>query len=561
VRRPVIWSVAGTDSGGGAGLSADTRAADAFGVHLCPVVAAITAQNSVAVQRVQPVGAELIEAQFDALSDDVAPSVVKTGLLASVEAIRAVVRAVDRLRERTPVALVVDPVLCASTGAEFADAEIIAAYRDELLPRATVITPNRSEVTLLAACHSGESRNPAAALCHSRAGGNPASLPEIAEQLRNSGASAVCITGGDATDALANDWIATPHASGWLSASRIETTHTHGSGCTFATATAAALALGFVEADALVLAKMATAAAIRAAYPAGSGSGPVRALAGFARNAGSLPHLSWDAALPATWPAPRARDAPGLYAIVDSAARVDAVLAAGIRTVQLRIKRADDASLRAEISRAMRACRDRGARLFINDHWRAALELGAAGLHLGQEDFLALSREQRHRLATSGIALGISSHSLWELCRAATLVPDYIACGPVWPTETKRMRWRPQGLDNLAWWCATAGAPVVAIGGILSAAEVTAAARCGAGGVCVVRALGAEPAASVPPLQAALEAARAMPVLPVPAMPHPSLDAHARNGPMSSREAEPEHGEGDRESRAGGDSSSLRFPE
>jgi len=542
VKRPVIWSVAGTDSGGGAGLSADVRAADAFGVHLCPVVAAITAQNSRAVLRVQPVGAEMIEAQLDALSDDLAPRVVKTGLLASVEAIRAVARTIDRLRSRATVALVVDPVLRASTGAVFADEEIIAAYRYELLPRATVITPNRSEACELAACHS-RSRS------ESRAGssGNPATFDEIGKQLLARGTRAVCITGGDATDALANDWIATPHASGWLSAPRIAQTNTHGSGCTFATATAAALALGFVEADALVLAKMATAAAIRAAYSAGGGSGPVRALAGFARDAASLPHLSWDTASPTTWPAPRAREALGLYAIIDSAARVDAVLAAGLRTVQLRIKRADDASLRAEISRAMRACRDRGARLFINDHWQAALELGAPGLHLGQEDFLALSQEQRHRLASSGIALGISSHSLWELCRAAALAPDYIACGPVWPTETKRMPWRPQGLDNLAWWCAMADAPVVAIGGILSAAEVTAAARCGAGGVCVVRALGAEPAASVPPLQAALEAAHALPPLPVPALPRPSLEARARNESMSSR--------------AGGDSSSLRFPE
>jgi hydroxymethylpyrimidine kinase / phosphomethylpyrimidine kinase / thiamine-phosphate diphosphorylase len=89
--------------------------------------------------------------------------------------------------------------------------------------------------------------------------------------------------------------------------------------------------------------------------------------------------------------------------------------------------------------------------------------------------------------------LGISSHSLWELARARSLAPAYIACGPVWPTLTKVMPWRPQGLDNLAWWCTMAGAPVVAIGGILSAEQITQAARCGASGVCAVRVLGDDP--------------------------------------------------------------------
>ena len=135
--RPVVWSIAGTDSGGGAGLSADQRAADAFGVHLCPVVACVTAQHSRAVQHVEPLRPELIEAQLQALAEDLAPSVIKTGLLGGAEQVRLVARWVDRLRAQGPLALVVDPVLSASTGAGFADAAALAAYRDELLPRAT----------------------------------------------------------------------------------------------------------------------------------------------------------------------------------------------------------------------------------------------------------------------------------------------------------------------------------------------------------------------------------------------------------------------------------------
>ena len=518
--RPVVWSIAGTDSGGGAGLSADQRAADAFGVHLCPVVAAVTAQNSLAVTCIEPVSPLALEAQLQALSDDLPPQAVKTGLLGSVEHVRLVAHWIDRLRRRHPVALVIDPVLAASTGAAFADAPTLAAYRELLLPRATLITPNRREA--------------AALLGQPEAG--PAGLPTQALELRRRGAQAVCITGGDAADLDGRvlDWMATEQADGWLAAPRIATEHHHGSGCTFATSAAAALALGFVTADALVLAKMATGHALRHGHPAGAGRGPVRATSGFATDASLLPWLSWGAS--PTFAPPGEPDAPrtslDLYAIVDSAARAEQVLAAGARTLQLRIKTpaapdaAWQAALLAALQRSIAAAREAGARLFVNDHWQLAAELGASGVHLGQEDLLALGDDGRARLRASGLALGISSHSLWELARARSMAPRYVACGPVWPTLTKAMPWRPQGLDNLAWWCAMAGLPVVAIGGILTPEQVEAAARCGADGVCAVRVLGDDPARVLPQLQRALRAGRqATTPSPVPALPHPSLAA------------------------------------
>ncbi|HEY0955402.1 MAG TPA: bifunctional hydroxymethylpyrimidine kinase/phosphomethylpyrimidine kinase, partial [Roseateles sp.] len=143
--KPIIWSIAGLDSGGGAGLNADQRAADAMGVYLCPVAAALTAQNSVAVEAVFPVPPEQLDAQLAALAEDFPPVAIKTGLLGGVEQLRVVTRWVDRLRERAPVALVVDPVLRASTGASFAGEDLLRAYRDELLPRASAVTPNRRE--------------------------------------------------------------------------------------------------------------------------------------------------------------------------------------------------------------------------------------------------------------------------------------------------------------------------------------------------------------------------------------------------------------------------------
>ncbi|HEY0826340.1 MAG TPA: thiamine phosphate synthase, partial [Ramlibacter sp.] len=326
-----------------------------------------------------------------------------------------------------------------------------------------------------------------------RRAGTDADAPAVARALRAAGAQAVCIL--EVRDGT--DWIDTEHARGWLvGASRPVDA--------FAQAMRQALAQGFVAADAAILAKMV--------------------------QPHELPLLSWGEELPVR---PPCRQRPArrmdLYAIVDSAERVHRVLAAGVHTVQLRIKRpavtdaAWHAMLRDEVWQAIDHSASFGAELFINDHWQLAQELGAPGVHLGQEDLLALGDAGRARLLAGGTALGVSSHSLWELCRARALSPRYVACGPVWPTLTKDMPWVPQGLDNLAWWCRCAGAPVTAIGGILDPREVEAAARTGVDGVCIVRGLGSDPRETIPTFKAALASGRAQPPVEIPARPHPTL--------------------------------------
>ena len=513
---PIIWSIAGTDSGGGAGLSAAQRAADAFGVHMCPIVAAVTAQNSRAVTHIEVMSVEMLDAQMRVLADDMPPLAIKTGLLGGADQVRCVARWVDQLRERAPVALVIDPVLGASTGASFADDATVQAYRAELLPRATVITPNRSEAERLVAERA-----------------DVLATPELGRALRRLGPNAVCVTGGDSADVDGRvlDWLASPLACGWVASARVATEHHHGTGCTFASSVAAALALGFVAPDAVVLAKMAVTHALRHGHAAGAGAGPVQARPGFGNDPSLLPLCSWGDQ--PRFMAPRT-DTPrrlGLYAIVDNADALQRALDAGVRTLQLRIKTPDAPdlrwfeALRVEIRCSIVACDEAGAELFINDHWRLAHELGASGVHLGQEDLLALGEAGRAELAASGLALGISSHSLWELCRARSSTPRYIACGPVWPTLTKVMPWRPQGLHNLRWWQGMAQAPVVAIGGVLQPAQVHAAAACGVDGVCVVRALGDTPMSTVPALQQAMFAGSVDLSKDVPSMPNPSLDA------------------------------------
>lgn len=316
--------------------------------------------------------------------------------------------------------------------------------------------------------------------------------PALARALRAQGADAVCIVGAG----VGMDWIDTRHASGWLRGA-VQARDA------FAAAMHAALARGFVPADAAVVAKM--------------------------RSPHALPLLSWGEAPPALSANAEPARRLDLYAIVDSAARLRRVLDAGVRTVQLRIKKPADADaawqgmLEREVRRSVDDSLAAGAELFVNDHWQVAHALGATGVHLGQEDLVALGDTGRAALQATGMALGISSHSLWELARARTLSPRYIACGPVWPTLTKDMPWLPQGLDNLAWWVRAAGAPVTAIGGILEPRQVLEAARTGCDGVCIVRGLGEDPRATLPGFEAALAAGRSTPLPAAPDWPHPSL--------------------------------------
>jgi len=525
---PVIWSIAGTDSGGGAGLAADLRAADALGVHCCTVVAGITAQSTIEVTHIEATPTAVLQAQLDTLAADMPPRAIKTGLLGSADNVRVLAAFVDQMRTQQPLALVVDPVLRASTGAALADAELRAAYRDLLLQRATVITPNQAE---------------AVALLGNTA---PPGIPAQARALRALGCAAVVITGGDAAQMQHHedhslDWLDTPQASGWLSLPRERTPHNHGTGCTFASALASALALGWVVADAAILAKMAATFALRHARTVGCGVGPVIARGGFATDPSLLPQLSLDEHAPALW-SRRVRDCvPGVYAIVDSADRVEEVLAVqpSVNTIQLRIKRAPQVNettwqdhLRQAIRRSQQAADAAGVLLVVNDHWRVAIDVGAKALHLGQEDLLALSVQDRDALQaarSAGVQLGISSHSLWELCRAATMAPDLIACGPIWPTTTKDMPWLPQGLDNLAWWVHMAPAPVVGIGGILRPTQLRDVAASGAAGGGVVRGLDCIASAIWQQAwQSGTRAENAHPVS-VPPLPHPTLFAGSQS--------------------------------
>ena len=174
------------------------------------------------------------------------------------------------------------------------------------------------------------------------------------------------------------------------------------------------------------------------------------------------------------------------YAVVPTADWVIRMIHANANTVQLRCKDLSGKDLYNEISRCVKAAQDSQTQLFINDHGQAAIDTGAYGVHLGQED---LDTADLSAIRQAGLRLGISTHSDAELARALALQPSYVACGAIFPTTTKKMPTAPQGLERLRHYVKQAGkTPTVAIGGIdLSNAQ--AVLNCGVSSLAVVRAV------------------------------------------------------------------------
>jgi thiamine-phosphate pyrophosphorylase len=203
-----------------------------------------------------------------------------------------------------------------------------------------------------------------------------------------------------------------------------------------------------------------------------------------------------------TQPFARCPDRPGLYPVLPMAEWVERVLDFGVKMVQLRHKAAD-AALKGEIERSVAAGRRHDAQVFINDHWQAAIDAGAYGVHLGQED---IHTADLHALAASGIRLGLSTHGYYEMLTALHFRPSYIALGAIFPTTTKTLPTAPQGLARLARYVKLLDGvvPLVAIGGI-DGQVLPQVVATGVGCAAVVRAVtdAADPAAAVFALQQA----------------------------------------------------------
>jgi hydroxymethylpyrimidine/phosphomethylpyrimidine kinase len=249
-------TIAGSDSGGGAGIQADLKTFAAYGVYGASALTAITVQNTVAVSAVHVLPAALVRAQIDAVLSDIGADAVKTGMLGSVEVVRAVV---DALAAHHPPAVVVDPVMIAKTGNTLLDAAAVAGVREWLLPRADLVTPNAPEAAALTG-HEVHSL---------------ATAREAALRLHALGPKAVLVKGGHLPGDDVVDLLYDGHHIHELRSPRLPGLHTHGTGCTLASAIAAGLARGGTLEAAVIDARAYVAGAIAHAPRLGRGHGPL----------------------------------------------------------------------------------------------------------------------------------------------------------------------------------------------------------------------------------------------------------------------------------------------
>jgi hydroxymethylpyrimidine/phosphomethylpyrimidine kinase len=256
---PVALTIAGSDSSAGAGIQADLKTFAALGVYGASVITALTAQNTTGVSAVHPAPASFVTAQLEAVFSDLDVGAVKIGMVADAAIIDAIAAALQRV---APKAVVLDPVMVATSGDRLLAADAVDALRAKLIPLATIITPNLPE---------------AAALLDDEVARSAAAIEAQGRKLLALGSSAVLIKGGHGEGPESSDTLITANGIETLSAPRIATVNTHGTGCSLSSAIAAELAKGEDLSSAVRNAKAFVSAAIAAAdrFSVGHGHGPI----------------------------------------------------------------------------------------------------------------------------------------------------------------------------------------------------------------------------------------------------------------------------------------------
>ncbi len=253
--RGRVLIIAGSDSGGGAGIQADIKTVTALGGYAATAITAITVQNTLGVHGVHGVAPAVVEAQARAVLDDIGADALKTGMLGDVEMVERVAAILDTVR----VPVVIDPVMVAKGGAGLLAPGAVDAVRTLMIPRATVLTPNAPEAQALTGVAVRTTDD----------------LRRAGERLLALGAQAVLMKGGHVEGATVVDVLMTPSGETTFEGERLDTRHTHGTGCTLASAVAAGLAQGMTLAEAVARAWAYVHEAMRQAPGFGAGHGPL----------------------------------------------------------------------------------------------------------------------------------------------------------------------------------------------------------------------------------------------------------------------------------------------
>ncbi|MEM5529292.1 bifunctional hydroxymethylpyrimidine kinase/phosphomethylpyrimidine kinase [Gammaproteobacteria bacterium AS21] len=259
---PIVLTVAGSDSGGGAGIQADIKAISATGSYACSVISALTAQNTLGVSAVLPIPADFIEQQFDAIFSDLAIDVVKIGMLGDANTIKTVAKALNKYQAKH---IVLDPVMVATSGDLLLAESAISCLISQLIPLASVITPNIPEALALLGKSAAQAPT------------NDAQSLALCKELLALGCHSVLLKGGHQHGQNSTDYWLSHDSQQSFSSPRIDTKNTHGTGCSLSSAIASYLAQGHELATAIGLAKQYITSAIAAAdaLHIGKGCGPV----------------------------------------------------------------------------------------------------------------------------------------------------------------------------------------------------------------------------------------------------------------------------------------------
>ncbi|WP_158965725.1 bifunctional hydroxymethylpyrimidine kinase/phosphomethylpyrimidine kinase [Paraglaciecola sp. L3A3] len=471
--RPIVWSIAASDSGGGAGIQADNLTIQDLGGHACNIITATTAQNSIQITSLVASSIQMLAAQLDCLRVDMPPKAIKIGVMANAQQVQFISQwLADNLTllEKSlgqSIPVIWDPVMITSTGHMLTESDTAPTVTDylQLAKQVTLITPNFKEFTHLTQTEM---------------------LPEQEELWQNQLqlmvqqlATNVLLTGGDHAKQQATDWLfshdiehtSLDHQQQLIgfSHNKILSSNNHGTGCTFSSAIATTVALGHPLLDAICIAKAYVNQGLISGYAVGQGAG-VLARIGWPNKLDDFPEIilpQYNRLYSKQDLSFKALKTPiKIYPVTQSLTVLEQVLRSGALTVQLRIKDTTDLiQLEQDIQQAIRLGRQYQAQVFINDHWQLAIKHGAFGVHLGQEDLLQADLQQ---ISSAGLALGLSSHGYFEMLLVQQTEPSYLAIGHIFPTPTKSMPSQPQGLLKLSRYCRLLKEklPLVAIGGI-----------------------------------------------------------------------------------------------
>ena len=438
--KAAILLIGGLDPQGCAGIAADIATVQHHDCHALPLITAMTEQTAQGLSDLGAVDAAKFMAQYQNCIADFEIKAIKIGLipdLAIAECIYTI------LSQHPDVPAVLDPVLASSSGGTAVPESVQDYLCETLLPRLTLLTPNTPELIRLTGMND--------------------SLEQAADLLRQKQLHACLVKGGHGDSAYASDYFVAEFAEFYCYQQRLAV-DVRGTGCVLASAIASHLACGQDLRDAVVLAKSYVSRGIRLAEQAG----PYRLIT-HSRDAlelQDLPKLCYRPELIGEQFAfPACQDRLGIYPVVDSSEWIEKLVDIEVATIQLRVKEQDQATTRQQIQQATDYVAGKAVNFFVNDYWQMAIEAGAYGVHLGQED---LHDANLKEISQAGLRLGISTHSYWELARALAVNPSYIALGPIYETNSKQMPFSPQGIDRLRQWVSLLQGhyPIVAIGGI-----------------------------------------------------------------------------------------------